>query len=258
VEANQLEGLLLIAQQAAAAAGRFLREGWGSAQAVATKSSPTDFVSEADRRAEQLIQDAILSARPTDGFVGEEGSRSPSASGVVWLVDPIDGTTNYLRGLPNFTVSVTAVQDDRAVAAAVFDPTLDEMFTAVAGRGARLNGQSICCSTAVLGEALVGTGFSYLSSIREVQGQVIRRLLPEVGDLRRPGSAAVGLCWVACGRLDAFFEQGLQPWDFAGGALVASEAGASLRGVELDENPQRLVVAATPSVIDDLSQLLFM
>jgi myo-inositol-1(or 4)-monophosphatase len=174
----------------------------------------------------------------------------------LWLVDPIDGTANYLRGLPNYSISIAAVNEEGTIVGVVYDPTLGETFTAIHRHGAALNGNPITCSTTSLAEAIIGTGFSYSSAQRARQAKVLLSLLPAIGDIRRPGSTAVSLCWVACGRLDAFFETGLKPWDFAAGTLIALEAGADIRGAEMDRADRELVVASAPSITAGLCQIL--
>jgi myo-inositol-1(or 4)-monophosphatase len=248
--------LLDLAQKAAHEAGRLVSSAPVHSLAMTTKSSPTDLVSEMDRASEQLIRDIILGARSDDGLIGEEGTSAPSRSGLSWLVDPIDGTANYLRGLPNYSISIAAVNGRETVVGVVYDPTLDETFTAIHGHGAALNGDPVACSTTSLAEAIIGTGFSYSSALRAAQARVLLSLLPAVGDIRRPGSAAVSLCWVACGRLDAFFETGLKPWDFAAGALIALEAGADIRGGEWDRPDGELVVASAPAITAELCRIL--
>lgn len=248
--------LLDLARKAAHEAGRLVRNAPIHSLAMATKSSPTDLVSEMDRASEKLIIEMILSARPLDGLIGEEGTSKASQSGLSWLVDPIDGTTNYLRGLPNYSISIAAVNQEGTIVGVVHDPTLDETFTAIRGHGANLNDNIITCSTTSLAEAIIGTGFSYSSAQRARQAEVLQSLLPAVGDIRRPGSAAVSLCWVACGRLDAFFEAGLKPWDFAAGALIAREAGADVRGAEMDRTRKKPLIASAPSITTGLHQIL--
>jgi myo-inositol-1(or 4)-monophosphatase len=248
--------LLVLARRAAHEAGRLVRNAPIHSLVLETKSSPTDLVSEMDRASEQLIFEIILSARPDDGIIGEEGTSKTSQSGLNWLVDPIDGTVNYLRGLPNYSISIAAVDEKETIVGVVYDPTLDETFTAIHGQGATLNGNPIMCSSTALEEAIIGTGFSYSSTQRARQAGVLQRLLPAVGDIRRPGSAAVSLCWVACSRLDAFFETGLQPWDFAAGALIAHEGGADIRGTEIGQSRRDLVVASAPSITVGLHQIL--
>jgi myo-inositol-1(or 4)-monophosphatase len=223
---------------------------------ASTKSSPTDLVTQMDAASERLIRQIILKSRPGDGIIGEEETSIASRSGVNWLVDPIDGTTNYLRGIPNYSISIAAIKDGKTLTGVVHDPTMNETFTAVDGEGAALNGVRIHCSATVFPESIIGTGFSYSSGKRVRQADILRAILPSVGDIRRPGSAAVSLCWVACGRLDAFYERGLQPWDYAAGAFIASEAGADLLVSEQDHMRDRLVVASAPSVTTQLREIL--
>jgi myo-inositol-1(or 4)-monophosphatase len=248
--------MLNLTKRAAHAAGNLVRDAQTHSLDTSTKSSPTDFVTEMDRASERLILEIILAARPRDGLIGEEGTSKASRSGVSWLVDPIDGTTNYLRNLPNYTISIAAVTENGTLVGVVYDPTLDETFTAMRGHGATLNGTPITCSTGTLNEAIIGTGFSYSSDQRAQQAELLRVVLPAVGDIRRPGSAAVSLCWVACGRLDAFYETGLQPWDFAAGALVAMEAGADVLGIGPEPAHENLVIASTPTLTADLCEML--
>ncbi len=248
--------LLDLARRAAHEAGRLVRNAPVHALAITSKSSPTDLVSEMDRAAEELIREIILGARPDDGLIGEEGTSRPSRSGLSWLVDPIDGTANYLRGLPNYSVSIAAVDEKEAVAGVVHDPTLDETFTAIYGQGAALNGKPVRCSATALAEAIVGTGFSYSPTQRARQAEVLRSVLPAVGDIRRTGSAALSLCWVACGRLDGYFETGLNRWDFAAGALIALEGGADVRGAETGRSPGELLVASAPAISAGLQRIL--
>lgn len=248
--------LLGLARRAAHQAGALVRNAPAHSLATAAKSSPTDLVSEMDRAAEELIREIILRARPDDGLVGEEGASKRSRSGLSWLIDPIDGTANYLRSLPNYSISIAVVTEQEAVAGVVYDPTLDETFTAIDGHGAALNGKPIECSSIALPRAIIGTGFSYSTAQRARQARMLLGVLPAVGDIRRPGSAAVSLCWVACGRLDGFFETGLMPWDFAAGALIARQGGADVRGAELDEPRVDLLVASAPSITADLYRVL--
>lgn len=248
--------LLDLAIRAAQDAGHLVRQIPGRNLRASTKSSPTDFVTQMDSASETMIRQTILGARPDDGIIGEEGTSLVSRSGLSWLVDPIDGTTNYLRGMPNYSVSIAAIRNNETLAGVVYDPSLEETFSAISGHGAALNGQSISCSATLLPESIIGTGFSYLSSNRTRQAEILRTLLPRVGDVRRPGSAAVSLCWVACGRLDAFYEKGLQPWDYAAGALIAREAGADVLGAEPGPLQDRLVVASAPSLTAQLREIL--
>jgi myo-inositol-1(or 4)-monophosphatase len=248
--------LLALARRAALEAGSMISRTPGRSLRASTKSSPTDFVTEMDRASEQLIREIIVAARPHDGLIGEEGSPRPSHSGISWLIDPIDGTANYVRGLPNFSVSIAAVTPDEAVAGVVYDPTLDETFTAVRGRGAALNDAPVACSATPLAEAIVGTGFGYSPAERAEQAELLGAVLPSVADIRRVGSAAISLCWVACGRLDAFYEAGLAPWDFAAGSLIAREAGADVHGGRPSQTDGAMIIVSAPSVTAGLRQIL--
>ena len=184
-------------------------------------------VTEMDRASERLLVDGILGARPDDGVLGEEGTDQAGTSGVRWILDPLDGTTNYLYGHAGFAVSIGVQIDGVSVAGVVHDPLHGEVFTATLGGGAQRNGRPISVSEeSQLGNALVATGFSYEPSRRLLQAQVLAQVIPHVRDIRRMGAAAVDLCSVACGRVDAYYERGLHPWDHAAGALIAREAGA--------------------------------
>ena len=198
-------------------------------EVAATKSSPVDVVTEVDRAAEQMIFDRILAARPGDGFLGEEGAAAESTTGVTWVVDPIDGTVNFLYGLPAYAVSIAASVDGEVVAGVVVNVALEEVYTAVRGEGAFLGGRRLRVGTpGPLSQRLVGTGFNYVAEVKVKQTVAVSAMLHEVRDIRRVGAAALDLCAVAAGRLDAFVEEGLNPWDVAAGGLVAEEAGALL------------------------------
>jgi myo-inositol-1(or 4)-monophosphatase len=251
-----LDELLDLATRAAHEAGRLVIRTPNDSLQAAIKSSPTDFVTKMDHASEELIRRIILTVRPDDGMVGEEGTSRPSRSGVSWLVDPIDGTTNYLRDLPNYSISIAAAREKETLLGVVYDPTLVETFAAIRGRGATLNSAPITCSVTALSESIIATGFSYSSDQRARQAEVLRSVLPSVGDIRRPGSAAVSLCWVACGRLDAFYETGLQPWDYAAGSLIAREAGADIQGAQEILARSELIVASAPSVTAGLREIL--
>jgi myo-inositol-1(or 4)-monophosphatase len=199
----------------------------GDDLAVHTKSGPTDLVTEFDRWSEATIVDTISTARPGDGFVGEEGASAEGTTGVVWLIDPIDGTTNFVYDLPGSSVSIAARVNGVVAAGAVHDLVRDERFRATLDRGATLDGCPIHASDkAELATALVATGFSYDADRRRAQATALVEVLPAVRDIRRLGGAAVDLCSLACGRVDAYYERGLSEWDFAAGALIAKEAGA--------------------------------
>jgi myo-inositol-1(or 4)-monophosphatase len=228
-------------------------------EAVTTKTSATDLVTATDRAVEELIGQRLLGARPGDGIIGEEGASVEGTSGVTWVVDPIDGTTNFAYGYPAFCTSIAAEVDGRPVVGVVHDPVRGQTFSAVRGGGALLNGEraSVRPAGPPLEQALVGTGFGYGAQRRGAQGAVLAEVVGQVRDIRRAGSAALDLCTVACGRLDAYYERGLQHWDHAAGALIASEAGAwvgTLEGGPL--GPEHTVVAARPDLVDPLLALL--
>jgi len=225
--------------------------------ALNTKSSPTDLVTAADSQAEELITRRLLDMRPDDSILGEEGVTHHGTSGVTWHIDPIDGTTNYVYGIPAYCVSIGAEVDGQLAAGAVYDPSMKELFVGVKGQGAQLNGKELSASTKVdLSTALIATGFSYHTENRRQQAQRMVGVLPAVRDIRRSGSAALDLCSVACGRIDAYFEQDLNMWDLAAGALIAAEAGArveNLNGSGLDGS---FTIAATVGIFDALHELL--
>jgi myo-inositol-1(or 4)-monophosphatase len=250
--------LLSLARDTAAEAAEFLRTGRdGMVDDVDTKSSPTDIVTAMDKAAEARIVERLLAARPDDGLLGEEGAGRPGTSGVRWVIDPIDGTVNYLYRLPQWAVSIAAEVDGVIEAGVVFDPSRDELFTAVRGEGAFLNGRPISvtgCST--LAQALVGTGFGYDTARRARQAVALTQILPVIRDIRRLGAASLDLCWVACGRLDAYFERGLNYWDHAAGALVAAEAGGRVEGLHGRELSDSMVIAAPPALFDALHDLV--
>jgi myo-inositol-1(or 4)-monophosphatase len=212
-----------------------------------TKTSPVDIVTEADRTCEELIRRRVLDARPGDGFVGEEGDDVASTSGVSWIVDPIDGTVNYLYGMPNYAVSIAAAVDGKVVAGVVRSPVPDLEYTATLGGGAARNGVPLRVrSTPPLAQSLVATGFSYETDIRARQGQAVARMLPQVRDIRRHGSCALDLCGVASGHSDAYVEEGAHVWDHAAGGLVATEAGATFEVWTTPRGTELLVCAPTP------------
>jgi len=246
--------LLATARAAAAEAGRLLVEGRPENLGVAqTKSSPTDVVTEMDTAAEQTIRAAIRRTRPDDGFLGEEGGSEPGASGVRWVVDPIDGTVNYLYGLPAWAVSIGAEVDGVAVAGVVLAPQLGEEYTAVRGGGAWLGERRLEVSEPQSpAQALIATGFGYRAERREVQGRIVAGLVSRVRDIRRGGSAALDLCAVAAGRVDGYFERGTHAWDRSAGALVANEAGAVVEGFHGAPASEEMVIAAGPGLFRDL------
>jgi myo-inositol-1(or 4)-monophosphatase len=201
-------------------------------EVAATKSSPVDIVTEVDRAAETMIFDRLMAARPDDGFLGEEGASAESSTGVRWVVDPIDGTVNFLYGIPYYAVSVAASVDDEMVAGVVVNVASGERWTATRGGGAFLDGTRLQVAASEpappLSQRLVATGFNYIERVKLLQTVAVSALLHEVRDVRRLGSASLDLCAVATGRVDAFVEEGLNLWDIAAGGLVATEAGAVL------------------------------
>jgi myo-inositol-1(or 4)-monophosphatase len=221
------------------------------ATGVDTKTSATDMVSEVDRRSEAAVSEVLARSRPEDGLLGEEGTEREGSTGIRWVVDPLDGTTNFLFGIPQFAVSVAAeaMDDDRTapgtLVGVVVHPSAGETWAAVRGWGARRNGVAcrVASGRSTLSTALVATGFGYRSQRREWQGAVAARLLPRVRDIRRFGAAALDLCWTAGGRYDCYYEWGLNPWDLAAGALICAEAGGRVEVL-----PGRLIVAATPDL----------
>jgi myo-inositol-1(or 4)-monophosphatase len=219
-------------------------------------------VTEMDRASEALIRRRLLAARPGDAILGEEGGET-GAGLVRWIVDPLDGTVNYLYGLPDWSVSIAAEVAGTVVAGVVNAPVRGEVFTAVLGRGAWLRAGdaapvALRCNTGVpLERALVATGFGYEMNRRAVQGEVAGALVPLVRDIRRNGSAAVDLCSLAAGRVDAYYERGVNYWDYAAGGLVATEAGALLGGLDgKPATPGLTVLAAEPALFGRLRDLL--
>ena len=247
-----------IAESIAREAGRQLREAFaGPLVNVTAKSSPTDLVSEADHAAERLIRDRLAAARPDDGFLGEEGGLARGSTGLRWVVDPLDGTINFLFGIPQWAVSIACEDGEGAVAGVVFDPVRDELWAARRDGPATLDGRELHGSGREdLSTALIATGFGYDPEVRAVQGEMVARLLPKVRDIRRFGSAALDLCWCAAGRFDAFYERGLNHWDLAAGALVCSRAGLVVRPLDATPPAGPGILAAPPDLVDALEWLL--
>lgn len=245
-----LTALAALATSLAHQAGETVNELREAAVAGATtKSSPTDPVTEADRAAERIVVDGILAARPDDAIIGEEGTERIGTSGLAWSIDPIDGTTNYVYGIPAYAVSVAVGDSTGTLCGTVYNPVTDELFEAVIGRGATLNGEPIEVAAPVaLSAALIATGFGYLAERRRSQAAVVAGLLPEIRDIRRFGSAALDLCAVACGRVDAYYEVGLNVWDFAAGALIAAEAGALCTDLAGGPGSPDFLIAASPDL----------
>jgi myo-inositol-1(or 4)-monophosphatase len=249
--------LLDLATDLARKAGALALEMRAGVETLTTKSSPTDVVTKADQAVERLLTDGIRSARPDDGLLGEEGASDPGTSGLRWVVDPIDGTVNYLYGIPQWAVSIGVEDADGTVVGVVFDAAKDELWKAVRGAGSTLNGERLQCSSATsLAQSLVATGFGYDERRRAAQARILPTLLPAVRDIRRLGAGALDLCGVAAGRVDAYYEQGLSPWDLSAGRLIATEAGARVAGLRGRPASHDLVLAATPGVFDALHDLL--
>ncbi len=251
--------LLAIADEAARAAGEVLLASFGGPRRdVRSKSTPTDLVSESDLEAERALRRVLAEHRPQDRVLGEEGGdRGGGTSGVRWIVDPLDGTVNFLFGIPQWCVSVACEDEDGPLAGIVLDPLRGELFAATRDGEATRDGQPVRASTRQeLATAMVGTGFSYDSESRAAQAEVAARVLPAVRDLRRMGSAALDLAYAACGRYDAFYERGLQPWDRAAGELICERAGLELRELEARGALADGLLAAPPALIDPLFELV--
>ena len=244
--------LLAVALEAAEAAGELLLPRFGRERATGSKSSPTDVVSEADLAAERAIRDVLAARRPEDGILGEEGTGDvPGTSGLRWVVDPLDGTVNYLYGIPQWCVSVAVQDGERTLAGVVFDPVRDERFTATADGAAE--GADWAQR---LDRALVATGFGYESDVRRAQAAVVERLLPEVRDIRRAGSAALDLAWLAAGRYDAYYERGVKTWDVTAGLLICERAGLSVRRLEAADGAPPGVLVAPEALLEPLAAIV--
>ncbi len=256
--------LLTIARDIALRAGELAKQRRSEGVSVAaSKTSSVDIVTEADRETEAFIRAALAEVRPDDGFYGEESAAETGSSGLTWIVDPIDGTVNFLYGIPHYAVSIAVVEGEpdpltwTALAGCVVNPALGEVFTARLGGGAFLGDQPIRAAASVdLSQALVATGFAYDSEMRGVQGRLVAGLLPLVRDIRRQGTASLDLSFVACGRLNAYFERTLNPWDHAAGALIAREAGALVTGLDGLPPSRDFILAGHPDVAARLEQTL--
>jgi myo-inositol-1(or 4)-monophosphatase len=248
--------LAQIAMELARAAGEVLRRRPADL-GVEAKSTPTDAVTVMDKAAERVILDGLHDARPHDRVVSEESGDSEAAADVTWFVDPLDGTVNYLYDLAPYAVSIGVSIDGVPAAGVVYDVPRDELFVATAGAGATCNGEPLRCTQQDdPAFALLGTGFAYDARFRARQADVVARMLPQVRDVRRAGSAAVDLCSVAAGRLDAFYEAGMHPWDWSAGALVAREAGARVEGLQGRGPGRHVTLAANPRLFGALHDLL--
>lgn len=243
-----------VAREAAALAVDRRAEGIGE---VGTKSTATDLVTAADRAVEQLIVARLRERRPDDAVLGEETGQRAGSGAVQWVVDPIDGTVNYVYGLPQYAVSIAAVVDGASVAGVVRNAATGEEWTAIRGRGSWRAGRRLVASTQTrLSQALVATGFGYDAARRAHQARVVAEVLPLIRDLRRFGAASIDLCFAAEARVDAYFEQGLNAWDHAAGGLVAAEAGLTVGGLRGAAAGPAMVLAAPPALHADLHDLL--
>ena len=251
---------LRLAERAATAAGEVLLDHYGGpAGDVRHKSSETDPVSEADRDAEAAIAELLQRERPDDALLAEEGTGGEGESGRRWIVDPLDGTVNFLYRYPAWCVSIACEDDEGALVAVVHDPVRGETFRAARGEGAELEGEPIRVRDGDrLDVGLFATGFHYKTERRRAQAEIAGRVLPQVRDLRRGGSAALDLAWLAAGRLDGYWEIGLNPWDWAAGRLLVAEAGGALEewGDEVAGDEVRGLAAANPALLPQLLELV--
>ncbi len=247
--------LRALAESVAREAGALLSEAFtGPELRVSAKSTPTDLVSEADHAAERLIRERLSAARPDDGILGEEGGNRTGTSGIHWIVDPLDGTVNFLFGVPQWAVSIACEDAQGTLVGVVYDPLRNELFAAERGGTPTLDGRPIQASTkADMATALVGTGFGYDAEVRRAQAAIAARLLPQVRDLRRFGAAAIDLAWTACGRLDAYYEHGLNSWDLAAGGLICECAGLEVRTLEPVGPSNPGVLVAPPALAEALA-----
>jgi len=271
---SEQEALLELAVEAARLGGGLLadRAARGAERSVESKSTPTDLVSEADVSSQRAIRALLSRRRPEDGFLGEEeGTDEPGRSGLRWIVDPLDGTVNFLFGIPQWSVSVAVADAQGTIAGAVFDPNRDELFTAARGASALLHGPrgelelhgrgvdphgEDSTGGQGLATAMVATGLSYDAGVRAAQAEVLKRLIPKVRDVRRFGSAALDLRWTAAGRFDAYYERTVKPWDIAAGELVCRRAGLDVLELpELDGLPWG-ILAARPGLARSLSEIV--
>jgi myo-inositol-1(or 4)-monophosphatase len=252
---NLLDVAVTVARIAANAAQERRLAGLGD---IGTKSTATDLVTAADRAVERLIVAEILARRPDDTVLGEEyGQSSPTGDGVRWVVDPIDGTVNYVYGLPQYSVSIAAQVNGESLVGVVRNAASGEEWTAVRDKGAWRDGVRLTGSAQTeLGHALVATGFGYAADRRAHQAAVVAQVLPRVRDIRRFGAASIDLCYAAEGRVDAYFEKGLNPWDHAAGGLVARMAGLVVSGLRGAAPSEVMVLAAPPALYEPLHDLL--
>jgi myo-inositol-1(or 4)-monophosphatase len=267
-EQRDADRLLGLAVEGARMAGGLLAERvrQGAERRVSAKSTPTDLVSEADLASERAIRELLAERRPDDGFVGEEGESAQGTSGLSWVVDPLDGTVNFLFGIPQWCVSVAVEDGVGTVAGAVYDPNRDELFTTTRFSGPRLESPrgtielegrgAVGSPGGDLATAMVATGLAYDADVRGAQARVLARLAPRVRDIRRFGSAALDLCWTAAGRYDAYFERTVKPWDIAAGALICERAGLRVLELPLHERLPWGILVARPALAEPLLELV--
>jgi myo-inositol-1(or 4)-monophosphatase len=255
--------LLDAAVAAARLGGELLHERFhnGELRGVASKSTPTDLVSEADLASEHAIRELLAELRPHDGFIGEEGDEDLGASGLRWVVDPLDGTVNFLFAIPQWCVSVAVKQDEQTLAGAIYDPCREELFTAVRGQPAQLHdGQRERALSGPpsreLSKAMLATGFAYDARVRAAQGRVIEQVLPRVRDIRRFGSAALDLAWTAAGRYDAYFERSVKQWDIAAGVLMCEAVGLEVRELPARQDLPWGILVTPPALCEPLLELV--
>lgn len=265
---SETSALAWLARDVALACGRLIVDERPRTLDVATKSTATDVVTEMDQRSEALARELLTRSRPADGLFGEEGLDIAGTTDITWVVDPIDGTVNYLYEIPHFCVSVAAVRGNPhtpgawwPVAGAVYAPMLDELFVAAHGEGSTLTSRGTttvlrAAPATKLSQTLLGTGFAYAADMRAEQAAVLTRVLPQVRDIRRCGSAALDMCHVASRQLDAYYERGGHPWDIAAGWLVATEAGAYVGGLNADYPSADLTIVAASAIADQLRALI--
>jgi myo-inositol-1(or 4)-monophosphatase len=254
---SELRDLMQLAADLALQAGSAHLAGARGDLQIETKSSSTDMVSQVDREAERLIVDGLRQARPNDAILAEEGSAGEGTSGVRWVIDPLDGTTNFVYGYPAYAVSIAAEVDGIAQVGVIYDSSSGLSYEAITGYGAWCGERRLSARQQTdLSQALVATGFSYDAAERENAGAALGSILGRIRDIRRGGSAALDLCHVAAGRVDGYFEAGLSPWDHAAGAVIAQEAGADVRHVPSPSGSGKVIVAAHPLLMPSLLSLL--
>ena len=255
--ANELQALLNVAHQAAQAAASVHRAYRQKSFRVDNKGSALDLVTTVDRDAEEQLVAVIQAARPDDGILGEEGSHSRSRSGVTWILDPLDGTTNYVYGYPAHAVAIGVEIDGVRRLGVVEDTANGRSYSGIVGQGANCDDAALHVSqTTELSRALLGTGFLPDEAVRQIQGELFARVIPRVRGIRRSGCPALDLCAVAAGQLDLFYEIGLMPWDIAAGGAIAEAAGAQLLTLRSPILPDPTLIAGNPALVKQMVGLL--